>query len=98
MHHRKLRNSDWRVIEKRFEKKLASWKAKHLSYGGRLVLLNPVLSGLPMFMMSVFEIPKEVLKKLDQYTSRFFGKGTKIRKNIDLINGTSFANPKTKEV
>jgi hypothetical protein len=72
MHHRKLRNSDWRVIEKRFEKKLASWKAKHLSYGGRLVLLNPVLRGLPMFMMSVFEIPKEVLKKLDQYRSRFF--------------------------
>jgi hypothetical protein len=47
MHHRKLQNSDWRVIEERFEKKLASWKAKHLSYGGRLVLLNSCLVVFP---------------------------------------------------
>jgi hypothetical protein len=32
-------------------------------------------------MMSAFEIPKEVLKKLDQYRYRFFRKETKIRKN-----------------
>jgi hypothetical protein len=40
-----------------------------LSVGGRLVLLNSVLSSLPMFMLSFFEIPKEVLKKLDYFRS-----------------------------
>ena len=72
MHHRQLHNIDWRKVEERFEKKLTCWKAKHLSYGGRLVLLNSVLCSQPMFMMSFFEILKGVLKKLDQYRSRFF--------------------------
>ena len=72
MHHRKLRNSDWKIIEERFERKLNYWKAKYLSYGGRLVLINSVLSSLPMFMMSFFELPKGFLEKFDFYRSRFF--------------------------
>ena len=67
MHHRQLLNSEWSKVVERFEKKLSCRKAKYLSYGGRLVLLNSVLSSLPMFMMSFFEIPKRVLKNLDQF-------------------------------
>jgi hypothetical protein len=63
MHHRQLLNSEWHQIEERFEKRLSCSKAKHLSYGGRLTLINSVLSCLPMFMMSIFEIPKGVIKK-----------------------------------
>jgi hypothetical protein len=51
-----------------------------------------------MFMMSAFEIPIDVLKKLDQYRSRFFWQGNKDKKTIDLLNGTSLADPKFKEV
>jgi hypothetical protein len=43
-----------------------------LPVGGRLVLINSVLSSLPMFMMSFFEIPRGVLKKLDYFRSQFF--------------------------
>nr|ABA95978.2 retrotransposon protein, putative, unclassified [Oryza sativa Japonica Group] len=31
MHHKKLSNKDWFAIEERFQKKLSSWKGKHLS-------------------------------------------------------------------
>ena len=72
MHHRYLINSEWRKVEERFLQKLSCWKAKYLSYGGRLVLLNSILSSLPMFMMSFFEILKGVLKNLDHFRSRFF--------------------------
>lgn len=34
MHYRKLRNSDWKPIEERIERKLSSWKGKHMSVGG----------------------------------------------------------------
>jgi hypothetical protein len=61
MHFRKLCNNDWKVIDQRIEKKLSSWKGKHMSVGGRLVLINSVLSSLAMFMISFFEIPKGVL-------------------------------------
>jgi hypothetical protein len=43
-----------------------------LSVGGRLVLINSILSSLPMFMMSFFEITRGVLKKLDYFRSWFF--------------------------
>ena len=49
MHTRKLNNKDWQMIENRIEKRLSGWKGKMLSVGGRLVLINLVLTSLPMF-------------------------------------------------
>jgi hypothetical protein len=37
MYHKELSNNDWKIIEQRIEKKLSSWKGKHLSVGGCLV-------------------------------------------------------------
>jgi hypothetical protein len=65
VHHRKLFNEDWKRVEEGFQKKLNCWRDNILLVGGRLVLINSVLSSLSMFMLSFFKIPKEVLKKLD---------------------------------
>jgi hypothetical protein len=51
IHFRKLKIGEWKPVEDRFESKLSSWINKMLSYGGRLVLINLVLSSLPMFML-----------------------------------------------
>jgi hypothetical protein len=83
MHYRKLNNKDWETIEERIEKKLSSWKGKYLSVGGRLVLINSVLSSLPMFMLSFFEIPKGCLKGLIILDQDSFGNKTTKRRNID---------------
>ena len=72
MHHRKLMNKDRKHVEERFQKRLSGWRSKMLSIGGRLVVIHSVLSSLPMFMMSFFEIPRGVLKKLDYFRSWFF--------------------------
>ena len=40
------------MVEERFQKKRSSCKGKLLSTGGRLVLIDSVLSSVPMFMMS----------------------------------------------
>ncbi|WVZ62069.1 hypothetical protein U9M48_011857, partial [Paspalum notatum var. saurae] len=94
IHYRKLRNSDWVKVEERFEKKLSSWKGKHLSIGGRLTLINSVLTSLPMYMMSFFSIPKGVLKKLDYFRSRFFWQGDKNKKKYRLAKWTFLCQPK----
>jgi hypothetical protein len=94
MHHRQLLNSEWSKVEERFQQKLSCWKAKYLSYGGRLVLLNSVLSSIPMFMMSFFEVPKGVLKNLEHFKSKFFGKALLLNISIGLPNGTSCVAPK----
>jgi hypothetical protein len=62
IHFRKLSNTDWKRVKERFEKRLSSWKGKHLSAEGRLTLINSVFSSLSLYMMSFFPIPKGVLK------------------------------------
>ena len=44
MHFRKLNNKDEKIIEERIDKRFVVWKSKFLSVGGRLVLINSVLS------------------------------------------------------
>ena len=72
IHYRRLLNKEWNPDESRFEKKLACWQSKLLSYGDRLVLINSVLTSLTMFMLSFLEVPVGVRKRLDVYRSRFF--------------------------
>ena len=66
MHYKKLRNGDWKEVEERFDEKLSCWKVKMLYVGGRLVLINSVLSNLSIFILSFLEVAREVLTKLDR--------------------------------
>ena len=93
MHFRKLSNKDWKVVEERFEEKLSGWKSKLLTVGGRLVLIN-VLSSLPMFMMSFFEVLKGVLKKIDYFRSRFFGQNDQEKRKYRLVKWSIVCQPK----
>jgi hypothetical protein len=65
-----------------------------LSTGGRLVLVNSVLSSLSMYMMSFFRIHKGVLQRLDYYRSRFFGNvmSTKRKRNTYWLGGVYSIN------
>ncbi|WVZ61551.1 hypothetical protein U9M48_011408 [Paspalum notatum var. saurae] len=94
IHHRKINNKDWISVEKRFQKNLGSWKGKLHSAGGRQVLINSVLSCLPMFMLSFFEAPKGVLKKLDYYKSRFFWQCDEHKKKYRLAKWGILRKPK----
>jgi hypothetical protein len=85
MHHKKLSNNVWKIIEQRIEKKLSSWKGKHLSVGGRLVLVNFVLTSLVMFMLSFFEVLRGVLEKIDYYRSRFYWQSDQHKKKYRLV-------------
>lgn len=42
------RVSTWQPVIDRIRKKLTSWKGRRLSLGGRIVLINSVLSSLPL--------------------------------------------------
>ena len=94
MSYGRIANKDWNQIEERFQKRLSSWKGKLLSVGGRLVLINSVLSSLPMFMLSFFRIPKSILKKLDYYRSRFFWQNDEHKKKYKLAKWSVLCTPK----
>jgi hypothetical protein len=94
MHHKKLNNSDWKVIEQRIEKKLSSWKGKHMSVGGHLVLINSVLTSLVMFMLSLFEVLRGVFEKIDCYRSRFSCQSDQHKKKYRLKRWDIICQPK----
>ncbi|GKV40368.1 hypothetical protein SLEP1_g48023 [Rubroshorea leprosula] len=48
----------WKPLIDTFSKKLTTWKGQRLSLGGRITLLNYVLSSLPVFLLSVYLAPK----------------------------------------
>jgi hypothetical protein len=88
MHHRKISNKDWIIIEEKFQKKLSSWKGKLLYVGGRLVLINSVLTSLAMYMLSFFEL------KLDYYRSRFYWQCDEHKKKYRLTKWSILCRPK----
>jgi hypothetical protein len=72
IHYRRLTLVEWKCVEERLQKCLSSWKGKLLSLGGRLILINSVLTNIVFYMISFFLLPKGVLHRLDYYRSRFF--------------------------
>lgn len=65
-----------------------------MSYGARLVLINAFLTCLPMFMLSIFEIPKGVRKRLDFYISKFFWQSDEIKHKYRLMRWGIIGRPK----
>ncbi|GJU01349.1 RNA-directed DNA polymerase, eukaryota [Tanacetum coccineum] len=62
----------WDDIILKIKSRLSKWKVKTLSIGGRLTLLKSVLGASPIYAMSIFTVPRGVLKALESIRNRFF--------------------------
>ncbi|XP_021986463.1 uncharacterized protein LOC110882867 [Helianthus annuus] len=61
----------WEPIINRFHKRLNGWKAKTLSFAGRVTLAKSVLGSLSSYFLGVFKAPKAVLKTLEGIRRKF---------------------------
>ncbi|XP_019459903.1 PREDICTED: uncharacterized protein LOC109359661 [Lupinus angustifolius] len=52
-------------------KRLVLWKHKHISLGGRVILLNSVLANIPTYLLSLYKAPK---KRLGSFNDALLGK------------------------
>jgi len=68
------RLSTWKPVLSTIRAKLSTWKGNFLSMAGRLCLIKSVLSSFPLFYMSVFAMPKGIIKVISSLTGLFFGK------------------------
>lgn len=66
----------WEPIMDRMGKKLATWKSKMLSIGGRLTLLKASLTSLPVYFMSLFRMPKGIADKIGKLQRQFLWGGS----------------------
>lgn len=81
------------LIEK-IESRLEGWKGRFISRGGRLLLMNSVLSSIPIYFMSAFLLPKWVLNKIDKIRRRFLWGHSDSRRGISLLNWYEVCLPK----
>ena len=58
------------------------------------MLINSVLSSLPMFVMYFFEVPIGVLKKFEYFRSRFFRQNNEHKKKYRLAKWNILCQPK----
>jgi hypothetical protein len=74
--------ADWLSVAEKLMKRLEGWKGSALSFGGRLVLINSCLSSIPTYCMSMYLLPKIVLKNMDRTWKKFFWQGGGTRRSI----------------
>ncbi|KAH7676557.1 hypothetical protein IHE45_07G024900 [Dioscorea alata] len=75
---RKPRRSNWSTLIGIVRSRLSPWKSTYLSLGGRLTLLNSVLSTVPVYWISVFKLPIWVLNKIYKIRRDFLWKGPEL--------------------
>nr|GEW76897.1 putative reverse transcriptase domain-containing protein [Tanacetum cinerariifolium] len=61
----------WADTVQKLRSRLSKWKVKTLSIGGRLTLLKSVLSASPLYNMSIYKVPKGVLKEIETIRCNF---------------------------
>ena len=65
----------WEPLINRINSRLSGWKSRHLSLGGRLVLLKSVLSSLPIYAFSFFKAPSGIVSSIESILNNFFSRG-----------------------
>ena len=79
------RNKAWDDVVLKLRSWLAKWKVKTLSIGGRLTLLKSVLGASPLYTMSIFKVPRGVLKEMEAIRNHFFNGADPLDKKITWV-------------
>ncbi|KAK2640206.1 hypothetical protein Ddye_028001 [Dipteronia dyeriana] len=61
----------WNPLVAKIEQRLATWKRKLLSRGGRLVQIKAVISSIPTYFLSVFKMPVGVAQRIETMRRSF---------------------------
>nr|GEY87991.1 reverse transcriptase domain, reverse transcriptase zinc-binding domain protein [Tanacetum cinerariifolium]GEZ40503.1 reverse transcriptase domain, reverse transcriptase zinc-binding domain protein [Tanacetum cinerariifolium] len=83
------RSNAWRPVIENFKKRLSDWKAKTMSYGGRLTLVKSVLGSLPLYYFLMFRVPSCMIKSLERIHKDFFWGGVGEGKRLPWVKWDS---------
>ena len=90
---RKSKSQVFAEIKERAGKKLAGWKGKLLSIGGREILIKVVAQAVPTYTMSCFQLPKTLCDDLESMMRNFWwAKGT-MSQNLHRLVGKRCVSP-----
>ncbi|GMI92896.1 hypothetical protein HRI_002958900 [Hibiscus trionum] len=85
----------WKPIEGKVQARLQTWKINSLSFAGRITLVKSVLINLPMYYLSIFEMPAGVAARINRSISGFIW-GQVDKCAIHWIKWETLCQPKSK--
>ncbi|XP_058725636.1 uncharacterized protein LOC131596919 [Vicia villosa] len=79
-----------RPLVSKLRRRIGSWQNKQLSIGGKVVLLNSILSSIPIFFFSFYKAPKSIIKEIIAIQRSFLWGGDEDKKKINWISWDKF--------
>ncbi|CAL0332599.1 unnamed protein product [Lupinus luteus] len=79
------RKETWNPLIDRLKIKLSSWNMNHVSFGGRLILLNTVLYALLVYFLSIYKAPVTIINSIQKIQRDFLWGGTNSHKKINWV-------------
>ena len=72
----KLSKRECSLLVEKITGKMRTWVSRHISYAGRVVLINSVLFGMFNFWAKVFLLPQEVIQRVTNICRNFLWEGS----------------------
>ena len=88
-------HQDFGFVIERVQKRLTGWKANLLSFAGRLVLTQSVITTVPNYAMQFVALPTKVLSNVDKLSRNFLWGSTENKKNFHLLSWQKTTKPKS---
>ena len=86
----------WEPVLSKVAKRLDGRKMTFLSKGGRLTLIEAILSAIPTYYLSLFRIPYGVIKEVEKIMRNFLWKGVDGDGGDHLVAWKEVSRPKCK--
>lgn len=90
---RKKRDIFSSIVDK-IKQKARGWSNKFLSSAGKMVMLQSVLSAVPSYSMTYFELPVSLCKRIQSTITRFWWDNNPDTKKMAWVSWTDMAKPK----
>ncbi|MCI14188.1 RNA-directed DNA polymerase (Reverse transcriptase), partial [Trifolium medium] len=84
----------WEPMLNAIRGKLSAWENKHVTLGGRIVLINAVLNAIPVFYLSYLKMPVKVWKEVVKIQRTFLWGGLSKRHRICWVKWDDICKPK----
>ncbi|XP_058774824.1 uncharacterized protein LOC131649096 [Vicia villosa] len=76
----------WKPVNNSLKAKILVWKGRLLSMGGKVTLLNSVLSNISSYQLSFYKVPSKVIKEIRALQRRFLWQGVVDKGGMSWVN------------
>ena len=92
--HRETGRNQYNFVVDRLISKLAGWKSKLLSFAGRTVLVNSVMTAIPNYVMQGIALPTHLCSKIDKINRDFIWGSTEEKRRLHLVGWSKIIKAK----